>query len=90
MREELFQFLVRLENSVLHHVLDRLDRPDALARHLLIAMDSERASGDSPAWPALFVVIPPSSDETYQCPHNPQAEGKTRNELPLPIVVKRC
>jgi hypothetical protein len=35
-REELFQFLIRLENPVLRHVLDRLDRPDGLPLHLLI------------------------------------------------------
>jgi hypothetical protein len=36
MREELIQFLIRLENPVLRHVLDRLDRADALPLHLLI------------------------------------------------------
>jgi hypothetical protein len=35
-REELLQFLIRLEDAVLCHVLDRLDWPDAFALHLLI------------------------------------------------------
>ena len=33
--EELFQFLVGLEDLILRHVLDRLDRLDALALDLL-------------------------------------------------------
>ena len=36
MREELFQFLIRLENAILRHVLDRLDWPDTLALHLIV------------------------------------------------------
>src|SRR5690348_15022476 len=35
-REELFQFLIRLENAILCHVSDRLDGPDTLAPHLLV------------------------------------------------------
>ena len=47
-REELLQFLIGLENAILRHVLDRLDRLDTLALHLLI--DGLRAGfGDSPA-----------------------------------------
>ena len=43
--EELFQFLIRLENAILRHVLDRLDWPDTLALHLII--DDRAVSGDS-------------------------------------------
>jgi hypothetical protein len=63
--KELFQFLSRLENAVLRHVLDRLDGPDALALHLLIE-GLETGSGDPPAQPALLVVISPPY-ETHRC-----------------------
>jgi len=46
-REELFQFLIRLENAILRHVLDELDGRTPL-RLTCSSMDSGRVSGDSP------------------------------------------
>lgn len=60
--EELLQFLIRLENPVLRHILDRLDWPDALARNLLI--DGLRTSVRRLfRIAALLAVIPPPYEE---------------------------
>jgi hypothetical protein len=58
-REKPFQFLIRLENPVLRHMLDRLDWPDALALHLLI--DGLRAGFRRLSLIASAIRSPPAS-----------------------------